>query len=238
MIVPSGKRRFMKYQQVGSVVNQDPNAEQVEYQSDDGPAFDFSALQDQLQGGEEQSVPSSEELDGAVDQGLKFPGQGADVGVPGSDEVGETEGGLRDKVFSTLVQLGVPERQVSSMSDKLFQGKKDLTNNTLKGNFLIPSYAKSKKISQDEAETIAKSIGQEYGLALSISNVGNNFKVDFQTQQLARYDLMGSSFDELNGGSGGEDGQQRAAQTQTEMIKISHKGLIDSLLNIGLGDKK
>jgi len=231
-IVPSGTRRLMKMQQSSTLLDADPEATQEQYSIDgnQGSTVDWGRLQENAQG-VAGDVPSQEDLEGAVGDGLQFPGQSPEVGVSeGGDGLGVQGTNIRDAVFQLLTKLGIPERMLSGNPDAFFQGKKDLTNNTLTGMFMLPSYVQQRKIGQEEAEQIALKIGQQFGLQLTLSHKGNNFQVDFRTQDMAP-ETTGTSFDEL-----ALKGNNKSAQTQGEMIKQGRSELIDKLLSIGRGE--
>tara|TARA_B100000614_G_scaffold262909_1_gene300784 strand:+ start:247057 stop:247746 length:690 start_codon:yes stop_codon:yes gene_type:complete len=228
----------MKLQQTANVIDADSEATQTEVSTGSpagpsGPAFDFQALQEQMQGGggQQPAVPSQEDLQSAMD-GMQH-GEAADVGV--SEEGGETGPGgesIRDHIFSLLEGLGVPRRAIMTNPDSLFQAKKDLGSSSVTGFYMLPSYVQDRQINQKEAEGIAAKIGQQFGLQQSISHKGNNFKVDFKTMDVAPTG-SGSSFDELLGQKGG---QQKAAQTQSEMIREGRSQLVETLLRVSRGE--
>lgn len=228
-IVPSGRRKMMKLQQSQRLVDSDPDAMQVEYaDTPSGPSFDFQGLQDSIgQDPTDVDVPAEEDLQGAVDN-IQFPDQGADVGVSdGGDGLGVEGNNIRDVVFKTLEDLGVPSRFMMSNGDALFRGEKDLSSGQLKGYFMLPTYTQGHKIIQEEAEKIAAGIGQQFGLQLKISHEKNNYKVSFQTQDL-KPEGIGSSLDQLVGGDSSVG--LRAASTTNEMIKEARNNLAETLL--------
>lgn len=245
-IVPSGKRKLMKLQQNYQVTDQEGDATQSEVTGDDSgnsgnPAFDINQIKQDMSS---QSVAGPQY--GAED--FQAAAQGGKISGPNNiedskevvEEMGQKGANIRGYVFKALEELGAPTRLIIENPDAFFQGKKDLDTGTLTGSYILPSYTKDKKITQDEAESIAMQIGSKFGLSQSISPQGNNFKVDFHTKEVVNEEDHGTSLQELiksRGGKGGSGQMARAAKTHSEMIKESRSEFFDKLQKLGLGEK-
>lgn len=248
-IVPSGNRRLMKLQQNYEVTDSDSDAMQSEVKSgksgqEAGPSFDWNAVQ---QGTKNQSVTGpqygEEDFKAAVEPKVDSSVTDPNEVEQNVQDLGRKGANIRGHIFQLLEELGAPPRLLMESPDTFFQGKKDLDTGVITGSYILPSYTKNKKITQQEAEGVAMQIGNMFGLSQSISPMGNNFKVDFRTREVEQGIDHGTSLQELvkgKGGMGGSPGgisNRKAAQTQGEMIKASRQNLYDAVKRLGFGDK-
>lgn len=264
-IVPSGKRKLMKLQQSYNVTNEDGKATQSEVgndQSSAAPAFDWSALQQEQQGSKSQSVTGPQ----YGEQDFQQAAQGGKIDPANAGEQGDAQGGaqsdvmwdmgrkganIRAFVFQTLEELGAPPRLIMDNPDAFFKGKKDLDTGTLSGSYILPSYTKNRKITQEEAEAVALKIGEQFGLSQSLSPVGRNFKIDFRTKDLTGAQDYGTSLQEVagkgggqssgqhgGGGSGGQSMSRAASQSvRPNMKQARTESMYEKLKELGFGEK-
>jgi len=176
-LVPSGRRRVQVAQGFaaqstglgGDEVAQD--SIYTDQQEQEAPAFDFNALQQNMEPQTDAAPqPSAEDIDGAVNGGQ---GGGSDLA-----------GNLENFIIQKLVGLGVPERMFGGKDgvDPFFQWDEDLDSETSSGFYLIPSFTASQKIGRDTAKQLATEIGQKFSLSQKITKEGRNYKVKFQTK--------------------------------------------------------
>lgn len=244
MIFPSGTRRMMKLQQNLNAVNteQDGDAERSEIVNSGGQnssgAFDWNKLKKNVNNpapkGKVDQMALQNALDEEGDQKNMVPP--AQVGGNGNSENsgnGPSSSGnnIRDFIFGKLEELGVPSRLIMSNPDSIFKGTKDLTNNTLKGFYILPSFTAQRKISPEEAESIAIEIGNKFGLDQNYGHMGNNYKVEFSTKDMTPNENFGTSLQEIAGGKAGKQNmnQPKAANTHIEMIKTARSQLFNNI---------
>lgn len=254
-IIPSGKRKFMKLQQQYQVTDQEGDATQAEVTDDQGAGgngpFNFNQLKQDMAGQKNKSVagPHFGEEDyqaaakgGGLDKNMPEEEAGAAMGGAAgqpADELGKKGANIRGYVFQLLEELGAPPRLILENPDTFFQGKKDLDTGTISGSYILPSYTKNKKVTQQEAESIAMKIGEQFGLSQSISPQGSNFKIDFRTKEVQMQEDHGTSLQELvkNRGAakpGGQASMGKAASSKSGMIKIDRNELYQKLTQKGL----
>jgi hypothetical protein len=246
----------MKLQQQYEVTDSDNDATQSEVVNpggpgnSGGPAVNWDQIKNDMsnqtttgpQYGKEDYEAAAQ--NSKLDSNINDPGE---VEQNTDGNLGQKGTNIRGFVFQSLEQLGAPARLIMDNPDTFFQGKKDLDTGTITGTYVLPSYTKNKKITQEEAEGIAAKIGERFGLSQSISPQGNNFKIDFRTREMMTPEDHGTSLQELvknkgggssgqPGGSSGGSGRGKAAHTQTEMIKESRNALYEAILKLGLGE--
>jgi len=233
-IIPNGRRRVSKeaqsldYQKtkldgsdIFQGVAQDP-AENV------GPATDFKELQNQLQ--QPSAKPEVPDMSGLDDGESRYEDN------MGSDSSGSTDSGeeesLRQYYFGLLEKLGVPPRSIKQKADQVFQAKRNLSNGSISGTFVIPEYVNDRKISDQEADKMAKDIASRYGLEPpTAEHKKNNHFYAFRTVEEIEDNSSGTSLDLL----GGSDNKpsQKAAKTQAELIKESRYTLLKEMSKRG-----
>lgn len=166
-------------------------------------------------------------------------------------DMGRKGANIRAFVFQTLEELGAPPRLIMDNPDAFFKGKKDLDTGTLSGSYILPSYTKNRKITQEEAEAVALKIGEQFGLSQSLSPVGRNFKIDFRTKDLTGAQDYGTSLQEVagkgggqssgqhgGGGSGGQSMSRAASQSvRPNMKQARTESMYEKLKELGFGEK-
>lgn len=144
--------------------------------------------------------------------------------------------------FEQLLEgLGVEKRQILEHRGNLFKEKVDLSNNTVKGYYLLPTYTIKGPLSKKKALQIAQELGRKFNLKQELepepvkgTKGVINWKIDFSTAPQVDMQQGGSSFDGLNGSSGG--GTAKAASTLGEMIKARKQETYETLRRIAQGE--
>ena len=246
-IVPSGKQKLMKLQQSYNVTDQDGEATQSEVKPDQGnaaPAFDWNGLQNDMN---KPSVAGPHYGEEDFQQAAKGGKMDSNSGMQDDTmwDLGRKGANIRAFVFHTLEELGAPPRLIMDSPDTFFKGTKDLDTGILSGSYILPSYTKNRKIPQEEAETIAMRIGQQFGLSQKLSPQGRNYKIDFRTRDNSGSEDFGTSLQELaqgggKGGQGGQGGQQPMARASSSDIRESIKRgnrntMYEKLKELGFG---
>tara|TARA_B100000614_G_scaffold262903_1_gene299890 strand:- start:64875 stop:65591 length:717 start_codon:yes stop_codon:yes gene_type:complete len=227
-LVPSGRRRVQVAQSFssqstglgGDDVAQDsfyadPQQQQGQQEA---PAFDFNALQQNMEQDQAAPQPSAEDIDGAVN------------GEQGGDS--DLAGNLESFIIQRLVSLGVPERMFGGKDgvDPFFQWDEDLDSETSSGFYLIPSFTATQKIGRDEAKQLATEIGQKFNLSQKITKEGRNYKVKFQTKiaepEAAQF---GTSLDDVIKPGTFQQGDSKAASSRHPYITGSKDSVLASI---------
>jgi len=225
-LVPSGRRRVQVAQGFptqstglgGDDVAQDSVYADPQQEQQEAPAFDFNALQQNMEQGDVAPQPSAEDIDGAVN------------GEQGG--ASDLAGNLESFIIQKLVSLGVPERMFGGKDgvDPFFQWDEDLDSDTSSGFYLIPSFTETQKIGRDTAKQLATEIGQQFNLSQKITKEGRNYKVKFQTK-LAEPEAVqfGTSLDDVIKPGTFQQGESKAASSRHPYITGSQDSVLASI---------
>lgn len=177
-------------------------------------------IEDQVQQVEPNEQMAQPESNSAIK-----PDQGEDD-KSGSD--------LQEAFRRILNSIGVEDYQIKQKLGDIFRETEDLSNGTVKGYYLLPTYTLKGQISKEKVRQIATSLGKKFNLSQQLSNDPvptspgvMNWKVTFTSAPKVEVQQGGSSFDSI----GGQGGQAKTASTFGEMIKASREELYDKLRN-------
>lgn len=260
VIVPSGTRRLMKFQQAAPSGANPPARNKVEQEDIGDPGVDGKAggdgfnpigqLGDTLQKQKQQptqapNVPDQQDLQDAVGSGEPEvagkvgPDSGQNQSQPsGSESVGDD---FRDAYFKVMESLGIEPRMFNhpQHADKFFHIDEEVIGNgEAKGFFILPSKTQSKAVTKQEAWGIAKKLGSQFGVTkMNFSYAaGNNYKFTFQVLVQDDSNMTNSSLDTLI--TGGKTQLGKAAFSKNSLIKESRNSLVNSLIKQGFGGKQ
>jgi hypothetical protein len=243
-LVPSGRIRVMEAQSFipyrlaqanGDALSAQPQPETV------SPHVRPNIEQEQVGG--QQPAPEAEQTP------MTQPDAGSLVGNEETEkqeklhqEIGEGDD-LQAAFEQILESIGVEKRQILEHRANLFKEKVDLSNNTVKGYYLLPTYTIKGPLSKRKALQIAQQLGRKFNLKQELepepvkgTKGVINWKIDFSTAPQVDMQQGGSSFDGLNGSSSGGGGTARAASTLGEMIKARKQETFETLRRIAQGE--
>lgn len=229
-ILPSGKRRMsresqsLQYQPTQTGLEDAGVEQEVATDEPQGPATDFSALQDSLNAPQEQSnVPENFDFN-------DYSGQTSDLG------------GFRNQLIDALSQVNVdPERAKLVAKKALTIGYKNPQEDILSGEFLVPA---KDDVPITQVKSVFAPIIEQNGFVLTglkpHQNTGKSggkvidyWKLEFETKaEDPNANIEGDYADliEQNGGIEGGNDRRVAADSQHALIRNSRSGLLDYMI--------
>lgn len=239
-IFPSGKRRVMEAQQTP-----DEGQRGLNVGEDAAAAFRAQPQQEDVvdEGGQMSEVQTNNKEQGQQPynaqqmqqqmQGAQDPQQAQEQQAAQAQDADDE---LKNQIFRTLEELGVPPRQLKENAEKILEVTHDLDTGMVRGFYLIPTYTQGHEVNESHAKKLAAQIGQRFNLSQKLKAGGMNYRVDFQSNVAQHQMGHGTSFDQLGGKQQGGFGQQKAAEvapSMQEMMKVSKDCLFNALKKQG-----